>query len=129
MPFLTPLRITSIRRTNKYRLDKALIYRSVELDRVFAIPAGTETDFASIPGFVKFWMDDDGGFIRDAAVVHDYLYSVESTETHPDITRKIADGIIVEGMKDLKASWIKRQAVYWALRGAGWAAYKTGLLP
>lgn len=129
MPFLTDLNITSIRRTNKYRLNKALIYQSNELDRVFTVPRNTETDFASIPPFIKFWMDDDGGFIRDAAVVHDYLYSKKSTHIYPFITRKIADGVIVEGMKDLGASWIKQQAVYWALRGAGWAAYKTGLLP
>lgn len=129
MAFLTELSITSIRGTDRYKLNKVLAYQSIKLDRVFTVPRGTQTDFASIPRFIKFWMDNDGGFIRDAAVVHDYLYSVDSTKKYPLITRKIADRVIVEGMKDLGASWVKRQAVYWALRMAGWVAYKSGILP
>ena len=79
--------------------------------------------------FDLVYNDNDGGYIRDAAVLHDYLYSVKSDDVYPDITREIADRLIIEGMKDLGASWVKQQAVYWALRSAGWAAYKTGLLP
>jgi len=126
MPFLNALSITSIRGTENFKLNKPLRYRSLELKREFLVPAGTITDFASIPGVIKFWMDDDGGFIRDAAVVHDYLYSCKSTNSYPNITRKLADGIIIEGMKDLGASWIKRKTVYYALRLAGMFAYKAG---
>lgn len=124
MPFLTDLTITSLRSTNNYSLDKPLHYFSGLYNILIIVPEGTETDFASIPGFIKFWMDDDGGFIRDAAVVHDYLYSKKSGYTYPTIDREAADNIIIEGMKELGASLIKCQAVYYALRSFGSLAYK-----
>jgi len=125
MPFKTPLVIMSVRGTETYKLVRPLRYYSRELAREFLVPIGVETDFASIPGIVKFWMDDDGGFIRDAAVVHDYLYSVKSNNSYPGITGEAADGILIEGMLDLGASWLKRKAVYYALRLAGTFCYKV----
>lgn len=124
MPFNTELLIKSIRGTDKYKLTAPLVYESVNFQKAFIVPSDTETDFASIPRLVKFWLDDDGGFIRDAAVLHDYMYSKKSDKVYPWVTRKLADGLLIEGMKDLKASFAKQQAVYWALRVAGWAAYK-----
>jgi len=124
MPFLTKLSITAIRGTNIYMLNKPLHYFSNQLSRLFVVPEGTKTDFASIPSFIKFWIDDDGGSIRDAAVVHDYLYSNKSNVMYSDIDRKSADGVIIEGMEDLNASYIKRRAVYYALRLFGSFAYK-----
>ena len=42
-----------------------------------SVPEGFETDFASIPGFADDWFGFDpvDGLVKNAAVIHDYLYS------------------------------------------------------
>jgi hypothetical protein len=113
-----------LRGTEFYIVEQPLVYQSYEQHTTFVVPRGVKTDLASIPAIIKFWMDDDGGFIRDAAVLHDFLYSNKSDHSYPEIDRKKADNILIEAMTDLGASWIKIQSVYWALRIAGGAAYK-----
>lgn len=55
-----------------YVLEKPLIYRRPNGQKI-TVPAGFETDLASIPRL--FWrvLPRDGGKYRAAAVVHDYM--------------------------------------------------------
>ena len=124
MSFSSKLYLQSIRSTNRYKLTKDFSFYSLGYHLTVKVPKGFVTDFASIPAAIKFWMDDNAGYIRDAAVIHDYLYSRKSSILYPLVTRKMADVIIVEGMDALGASWAKKRAVYYALRSFGMFAYK-----
>lgn len=128
MPFKSELKIESVRRTNERKLLDNLIYEYTADKVVVVVPIGFKTNFASIPGFVKGWIDNDAGYIRDAAVVHDYLYSQKrfAASCVPLVlnTRKQADKVLRAGMKDLKASWVKRQVVYISVRLFGASFYK-----
>lgn len=125
--FLSDLKLRSIRGSDCFVLDGVLIfcYTHKSIARELRVPIGTLTDFASIPKFLRGFIDDNEGAIKDAAVVHDYLYSVQSSKTYPEIDRAGADFVLFEAMKDLNAPLWKRRTVYWAVRLFGWLFYKT----
>jgi len=88
-----------------------------------AVPAGAETDFASIPRFLWRIAPPATGRHRRAAVVHDWIYRT------PDllITRERADEIFLEGMEvDGTAAWL-RQAMYRSVRMFGGSSYQERL--
>ena len=118
--FLTDLSMASIRGTDKYRLTKDLAYKT-KCAEVITAPHGFVTNLASIPRVLKIFIDNDEGVIRDAAVIHDYLYS---TSCHMNITRKDADKVLMEAMQALGAGWLKRRTVYRSVRMFGMFAYK-----
>lgn len=126
MPFKTELKLTSIRGTKLRRLDAPLCYYSARLGIDIIVPSGFITDFATIPRAVRAFIDNDSGVIRDAAVVHDYLYSNESPNYHPEINKLDADLILNEGMHDLGASWLKRTVVYYVVSLFGGDYYRKG---
>lgn len=41
-----------------------------------------------------------------------------------EVSRKQADAVILEGMKDLGVGWATRILIYWALRLFGWIAWR-----
>jgi hypothetical protein len=92
--------------------------------RAVLVPAGTITDFASIPRL--FWrvIGPPTGYGKDAAygkaaVIHDYLY------THPgERSRKDCDDIFLEAMTDLGVSTMRRNAMYAAVRVGGGLAWR-----
>lgn len=110
MPFLTKLVIESVRKTDDRVLLKPLVWHSEELVMVILVPSSFRTNFASIPSFLRGIIDNDAGYIRDAAVVHDYMYSKKF------YSRKLADKCLRLGMKDLGASWFKRWVAWSAVR-------------
>lgn len=128
MAFKSELTLKSIRGTDERELLSNLIYEYTPIGVVIVAPKGMKTNFASIPDFIKGWIDNDGWYIRDAAVIHDYLYSAKAypRATIPVCinTRKLADMILRQGMKDLGASWVKRQTVYFSVRLFGNSFYK-----
>lgn len=89
------------------------------------IPAGFKTDFASVPQI--FWsIVPPMGKYFVAAVLHDYFYRVPTSRVwdgqpkfDKPVTRKLADTIFSEEMKDAKVSWWKRQIMYRAVRIGG----------
>lgn len=74
----------------QWRLMQPLVYESDVAGRVFAAPAGFITDFESCPRLpIVFWLF--GSLVREAAVIHDYLYS------RPDLCdREMADAVLKE---------------------------------
>jgi hypothetical protein len=77
------------------------------------VPIGFRTDFASVPRL--FWMVlPPWGKYGNAAVIHDYLYWVQ---TRP---RPAADAILLEAMGVLEVSAWQKYPMYWAVRCFGW---------
>ncbi|WP_186169220.1 DUF1353 domain-containing protein [Burkholderia gladioli] len=73
-----------------WRLTAPLVYQSDVADRIFTVPAGFETDFASVPRApVAFLLAADSA--HEASTVHDFLY----TAPHP-VTRSMADAVLKE---------------------------------
>ena len=122
MPFKTPLILKAERRKNEYSLVHGLVYTANDM-KIFVVPAGFKTDFATIPKCFRWFIDDNGAGIRDAAVLHDFLYSTRS-RLHQNVSRRKADKYLIEAMKALGAPWYKRHIVYLAVRAAGWAYFK-----
>ena len=83
---------------------------------VIDVNIGFPTDFASIPRplwvFLPRW-----GKYGNATVIHDYLYWEQPR------SRKESDDILLEGMNVLEVGYIKRYAIYWAVRLGGWLAW------
>jgi hypothetical protein len=72
-----------------WRLTAPLVYQSDVAQQTFVVPAGFETDFASVPRTpVAFLLTADSA--HKASTVHDWLYS-----EHP-VPRDIADAVLRE---------------------------------
>ena len=80
---------------------------------MFVIPAGFTTDLASVPRIFQSIIPKIGHHIRPA-IVHDYCY-----EGFTNLTRKEADEMFLEGMKTTKVSWLRRKAMWLAVRVGG----------
>lgn len=87
--------------------------------RKVTVPEGFIYDKASVPWLVWFYMPrDDKGF-TDAALVHDYLYTVQKIE-FIWIERKEADDVFLELMDREEMRWDKKWLAYTAVRSWGW---------
>jgi hypothetical protein len=77
-----------------WRLCKPLVYESDVLKDVIQVPAGFQTDFASVPRIpIIFDILGDRGDL--AGVVHDYLYDKQCTI---NTDRKTADKVLKEAL-------------------------------
>jgi len=93
------------------------LYCYPETGEVFLVPRGYETDFASIPGAVR-WLVSPFGNHAEAAVIHDWLYAVGEKEKRPE-----ADAIFRFAMKENGVNIAKRNMMYQAVRTGGEKAY------
>lgn len=85
--------------------------------RSFTVPAGFETDFASVPRF--FWrVFPPTGRYGKAAVLHDFLYRTGA------VPRREADAIFFDAMKSLGVFFPTRWLMWLAVRVFGWTAYR-----
>lgn len=83
------------------------------------VPAGTSTDFASIPWFGR-WLLPKWGRYGWAAILHDFLYS----NTGPDYTRKRCDNLFLLFMKLRNTPLWQMFFIYWSVRLFGWMFFK-----
>lgn len=88
-----------------------------DTERVFTVPAGFQTDLASVPRLpVVYWLT--GGTSNKAAVVHDYLYSTGL------VPRKVADAVLREASAATGVpTW--RRWLMWAGVRVGGASHYT----
>src|SRR6478736_1820964 len=85
-----------------FRLEERFQYRSSF--GTIEVPAGTETDGASVPR--AFWnIFDPFGEYFGAAVIHDFLYSPANAE----YSRAEADFIFKEAMYNVGIPWYRRE--------------------
>jgi len=80
--------------------------------RVVTVPAGFNTDFASIPGFATPIVPKLGKYNR-AAILHDYIYREKT------FSRAECDLIFRVAMQALGVSWWRRNAMWLAVRIGG----------
>lgn len=86
------------------------------------VPAGFETDFASIPRPLWNIFPPTGKYGK-AAVIHDFLYRKSG------VPREKADKIFLEAMECLGVGWWTRQTIYRAVRLFGGHAYQPKVFP
>ena len=91
-------------------------YRDKDTSECITVPAGTCTDFATVPRLLQVFFDRKDLF-NAACVLHDYLYQ---TQYKP---RKEADIILKEGMHVLGCSKGSIIAFYHGVRLFGWIYY------
>lgn len=103
--FLTPVYVR-LERDDTKTLVADVRYQSVVTGKTYVIPAGFNTDFASVPRLpVAFLLT--GGTADRPAIVHDFLYRTGAED------RKTCDAIFAEAMKATGvASW--RRSLMWA---------------
>lgn len=129
MPFRNLLHLTCLAGSETYIVEELFTYkqRCVTLTPYYAmlgmqlirVLPGFKTDFASIPKL--FWniLPKDSRYIREASVVHDWLYTYTTI-----YTRQEADTILREAMIELGASKLLAYIVYWSVRLFGGSHWK-----
>lgn len=101
-----------------WELLEEFSFSSDSLSRVITVPVGFVTDLASIPRAVQNVLPNDHPHIEMPSVIHDYLYTVQTT------TREQADKVLREGMELQGANTFVRNAVYQILRYFGGGHWK-----
>lgn len=115
--FLDSLNVTEIDDSVFEVADHPFRYQSDLAGRVFTVPVGFYTDFASVPRFIPMVYALLGDTAHQPAVVHDWLYYAAIT------TRKMADDVLLEAMTVLGLPAWRQYAIYWGVRIGGWAAW------
>lgn len=83
------------------------------------VPAGFQTDLASVPRF--FWrVFPRSGLWNPAAIIHDYLYSLNCKA----ITRSGADAIFYELMRVRGVRHTQALLMWFAVRTFGWTGWR-----
>jgi len=100
-----------------HRFIEEFHYHSPAFGQV-TIPVGFTTDFASIPGLVKWWLDDDDSRILCPSLVHDRRYD-EKTGTRLSADIELMFNMIVCGARPTMAF-----AVFLSVRIGGGSHWK-----
>ena len=91
-------------------------------DKLFTVPRGFVIDGASVPRLLYPICSPVAGPFGQAAIAHDFLYSIEG----PDIGRFKADHVLYT-IGRLRGAWLaEAQAVKTGVNLFGWLSYKTG---
>jgi hypothetical protein len=115
--FLNRLRIEDTDTPDQWVVIAPLVWVDPTYGRV-VVPAGTVTDLASIPRFLRDREAfDPNGASRRPAVVHDFLYASACFDK-PRADRFLRDALLVEGVKRPIAV-----TYYYAVRWFGGAAW------
>lgn len=91
-------------------------------NRIIEVPANFITDLASIPKILWNIFEPAGKNYTRAALIHDYLYSKNCKYT--DISRKEADKIFFNIMKERGVPFWKRRLMYRGVRMFGWMFFR-----
>ena len=101
-----------------YEVTQPLIYQTNGM--MIQVGVGFDFDGASVP--TPLWSlglsPMTGGYQR-AACLHDALYAGEIFE------REICDTLFLEAMASDGVCYMKRYAMYWAVRSFGWTVWKN----
>lgn len=106
-----------------YSLVADLAYESDAFGPI-VIPAGTVTDFASVPRIAYTYISPESPAILYASVVHDYLYGVHGKLPLRRLTRAECDWVLREAMLICGARPTQAWLVYKAVRLFGGSHWK-----
>lgn len=124
MPFMTPNVSLSTVGHKKFRLEDDLCYEGSE--DAWTVPAGFETDFATVPRVIQ-WLVPTYGKYTLAAILHDW-FCVElararavndqhmSEKYEPPITARNADGVFRRTMRELGVPFAQRWLIWTGVR-------------
>lgn len=118
MAFLSELVLVPCEGT-KWKLNSPLSYSVPGVD--ITVPAGFKTDLASIPRAVRPLISVHGKHTR-AAVIHDYLYSIQKINGEW-IKRSKADKVFHLAMLELGVGRFKARIMWSAVRSGGWVYF------
>jgi len=93
-----------------------LVYEA-KSGEVFTVPAGTPTDFASIPRALTALLPKNGRYDR-AAVLHDKLYQTG------EVPKSRADDLFCEAMDSLGVGMVLRRTLWLGVRMGGGFAWR-----
>jgi len=99
-----------------FKLIQPFTYYS-KSGKVFIIPKGIDTDFASIPRSFRFLISRVGNHGM-AAVLHDWLCEYKI------VSRKEADRLFLEAMGVSEVNWFKRNIMYFGVKAYSIATFK-----
>ena len=119
MPFVTNLIVMKLAKPGraKWRLIEPLRYRDKVTGEEWTVPAGEETDFASVPRIpLAFLLAGDTA--HEPAALHDRLYRTG------EVSRKRADELFLQAMKEQREPGWRSQIMYGAVRIFGGGYYK-----
>ena len=118
--FMTPLRAEFSKGDMSAKLLDVLKYNDKK-HGIIVVPIGFETDFASVKGWILLpGLVPRVGILREAAVVHDWLYQTGAK----GMSRKDADKIFRRAMQDLGVYWWRVRLAYRAVRIGGRSSWK-----
>lgn len=110
--FLTPL-VVERAGSDKWRVVYPLEFASAKFNRIFTVPAGVLTDFASVPRLpFAYWLF--GNVAQEAAVLHDHAYSGGF-----GLSRKQADDLFYEASKASGVAGWRAWPMWLGVRVAG----------
>jgi hypothetical protein len=118
--------IRKINNRQAWQLAEALAYRSRD-GRLFIVPAGFETDGASVPRPLWWLYPPFGGEYDRAAIIHDYLYTHAEHVVGDDdghISRGAVDGLMLEMMEVDEFRRTGRRTVHAGVRLGGWRPWR-----
>ena len=95
------------------------------VDARIDVPAGFETDFASVPFAARWYVDSTDPDILFPAIVHDWLYQNRGQIEGRTLSREQSDGVLREAMQAIGAPALKTRFAYRAVRLGGWHAWRT----
>lgn len=99
-----------------YRLMSDFTYTSQKYG-IITVPAGFETDFASVPRIFQLFVPVDGRYL-EATIIHDYMYENALR------TKQEADAILAEGMMVLGVKKWRQWMVNFGVKYFGKGKYK-----
>jgi hypothetical protein len=114
--FHTKLIMTPVAGRRMWILEAPLVYESVVLDTIVAVPAGFICDLNSIPR-IFWWLSPPTDF-PEAGVVHDFGYRYKLWP------RETVDAVYREALDVTGAGAVRRFLRYWGVRIGGSSAYK-----
>lgn len=99
-----------------WELLAPLVYDSEIAGRIFAVPAGFLSDFASVPRLpLAFLLTADS--CHEAAVIHDFIYSQQQ------VSRSVADAVFREAAGVSGEPGWKGWLMWAGVRLGGWVAW------
>lgn len=105
----------------EWKVAEAFGYVSLAGDCIL-VPAGFETDLASVPAIGR-WLFPRSGRYNEAAVCHDWMYW-----THFSGDRMKCDRLFREMMAYLGVGRIERNVMFMAVRVGGWGVWNRHVI-
>lgn len=123
--FLTPLVVEVMPGGKTFKVAREFTYRWKRENLGIRVPFGFVTDFASIPRFARIIIPKLGKYTK-ASVLHDAIYQDDFSlnDVRGRLTRKDADLIFRDGMRDLGVVKWKRILMWMAVRVGGHFAWR-----